>query len=81
MKKMVFDNADAGMDFGSEIIAKGAMFEIGKHSMANDVFTAGGKGIREEVAHLILERNNFDLGLIREAFGGSGVRLRLRVLQ
>lgn len=35
---MVFDNAGVGMDFGFEVIMKGAMFEIGKHSMAKDVF-------------------------------------------
>jgi hypothetical protein len=54
--KMVFDNAGVGMDFGFVAITKGAMFEIGKHSMAKDVFMAGGKGIKEEVAHLILDR-------------------------
>jgi hypothetical protein len=57
--KMVFENAGAGMDFCSEIIAEGAMFEIVEHSMAKDVFMARGKGIREEVSYLILEINFF----------------------
>jgi hypothetical protein len=41
--KTVFDNAGVGMDFGFDIIAKGATFEIGKHSMAKDVSMARGK--------------------------------------
>jgi hypothetical protein len=40
---MVFENAGVGMDSGFEAIAKGVMFEIGKHNLAKDVFTARGE--------------------------------------
>ncbi|KAN0112234.1 hypothetical protein V8E51_005185 [Hyaloscypha variabilis] len=40
--KLVFESADVGMDFGFEVIAKGAVFKTSKHSMAKDVFMARG---------------------------------------
>lgn len=41
--KLVFESADVGMDFGFEVIAKSAVFETAKHSMAKDVFMARGR--------------------------------------
>jgi SAM-dependent methyltransferase len=40
--KLMFESACMGMDFGFEVIAKGAVFETPKHSMAKDVFMARG---------------------------------------
>jgi SAM-dependent methyltransferase len=40
--RLIFESAGMGMDFGFEVIAKGAVFETPKHSMAKDVFMARG---------------------------------------
>jgi hypothetical protein len=55
---MVFENAGVGMGFGFEVIAKGVIFKDRVAQYGEGcVHGSRKKGLREEVAHLVLRES------------------------